>query len=131
MKKFVPETVNHYSYFRVVIELSSSSNDINYRWSKGSEEKYRDLCVKSLKDVLEQVKRHVDGGESSSIDYDTQKTCVYCDGDPESDPSTGEPQCCNRAVIDFDKWQETADPDADGPKEKQGNIADNGSKSKE
>jgi len=62
-------------------------------------------------EIIEQIKRHVDGFTDIYLDHDSREICSFCEGTWEEDDK-GCPVCCQRAV---DKWEEAQSPEE--PKE--------------
>ena len=53
------------------------------------------------KDIVDQVKRHIDGYTDVYYDYDASDICSFCRNEWEEDED-GCPVCCQKAV---DEWE--------------------------
>lgn len=79
--------------FRVVI-------DVDRQWSFARNLVQQEEVMESrAKDIIKDVKRHVDGVESVYIETDF--VCEFCGYGWEVD-ETGMPQCCQKAI---DEWE--------------------------
>lgn len=75
--------------FRVVVEPKTHGFSI----------RYSDSTIESdCKEMVDQIKRHVDNVDRVYMDFDTEITCSYCGYEWELDKETGEPTCCNKAI---------------------------------
>jgi len=61
-----------------------------------------DSHIADCKDMVDQIKRHVDGVDYCEVVWDTSYTCSYCGLDWDEDTETGEPLCCNAAQEEWD-----------------------------
>jgi hypothetical protein len=76
-----------------------------------------DSIKRDCSKIIEQIKRHVDGVEHASIEWDSQAICSYCENSwevnvDEADPDweVGEPVCCTKAQ---EEWKRTQLMDTD------------------
>jgi hypothetical protein len=67
------------------------------------QEMYKDKC----EEIIDDVKRHVNNVGSVNIEYDSREICEFCKSDWEQDEVTGEPQCCVKAVKEFENLLKT------------------------
>lgn len=97
-----------YSNARVVIDLSEPylipiiAEQASTLHLKEKEERWLEIQQREAKDLLSQIKRHVDGigrhGHSEPyLDFDTEEICSHCRLDWVEVPRTGEPLCCPKA----------------------------------
>lgn len=77
------------------VEVEPGMQGFNY---VDEEEKLRDC-----KEIVEQVKRHVDNVFSCNVFWDPIKTCSFCGYGWDEDEKTGEPFCCTKAVEEWEK----------------------------
>lgn len=86
--------VTQKSNYRVVIEPVTHIYGIELR---------KETVDRDLKDIMEQVKRHVDNVHSVYIDYDKDEVCSHCGYSWEVDEETKEPLCCQKAIDEFNE----------------------------
>lgn len=82
------------SNYRVVIEPKTHIYGISLSQS---------TVDMDLKEIVEQVKRHVDNVHSVYIDYDKEDVCSDCGREWELDEETGEPTCCDSAIAEHNE----------------------------
>ena len=75
--------------FRIVIEPATYHVQ---------DEKY---IESTCKQIVDNVKRHVDDVSSVGYKFDTEVTCSFCGLYWETDKETGEPVCCTKAINEF------------------------------
>lgn len=59
------------------------------------------------KEMVEQIKRHVDNVHDVYIDCDTYEACSFCGYNWEVD-ETGAPLCCTKAINEYNEQKITA-----------------------
>jgi len=62
---------------------------------------------RACKEIVEQIKRHVDGFDDVCQDFDSRDICSFC-GNTWEEEDSGCPVCCQRAI---DEWEETHPPE--------------------
>ena len=89
--KFKPKVKTTLSNLRVII-------DVEEPW-------LAELSPKTMSSraerFIDEVKRHCDDWKYFGYEWDTEIQCVYCEYPIEPE---GNPECCEKAVEDFDNW---------------------------
>lgn len=80
------------SNYRVVVEPKTHIYGIAL-----SEDAVKGDC----REIVDQIKRHVDDVCRVDIEFDTEAVCSHCGYGWELDEETGAPVCCNKAVDEF------------------------------
>lgn len=97
-----PKIKRVFSNYRITIEVDEP-------WtSEKDPQKLHEYWLSAMNSVINDIKRHVDGCVRIDPDWNSEEVCIYCESDPESDPETGQPMCCNKAVADYDTAHEKA-----------------------
>lgn len=93
------------SNFRVVVE--PETHIFGFKLSD-------DTIQRNLKEIKEQIKRHVDNISYVNIEWDTEAKCSYCGlswevSEDDSDPDfpKGTPVCCQGAIDEYNEIKET------------------------
>lgn len=87
------------SNYRVIVTPHVSSLTRSLHRTPGSLE--RDIKNK-CHDLVDAIKRHVDGVDSIHIECDTEEICSHC-GLSWSETEEGEPNCCAEAVKEYEE----------------------------
>jgi hypothetical protein len=93
------------SNFRVVVEPKGLgdyggirvSDSMFHKTKEAIEKGYFERC----QEIVDDIKRHVDNAGYVNIEYDTEVKCSYCGYGWEIDPATNEPDCCQKAIDEF------------------------------
>lgn len=59
----------------------------------------------SCKHIVNEIEKHCESVDRTEIDCDTIEYCEFCKNNWEEDPCTGEPLCCEMAVVDLERSQ--------------------------
>ena len=62
-----------------------------------------DEKIRDCREIVEQIKRHVDSVASCGVVWDTVEICSFCGFEWDVDKKTGEPFCCTAAVEEWEK----------------------------
>jgi hypothetical protein len=72
-----------------------------------TEEETRSICI----DLIQQIRRHVDGIDSAVLVFDVERTCEHCGWQwTEGDDSPHNGGCCAKDCDVMDSLQESAEP---------------------
>lgn len=96
------------SNFRVIVEPKGLgdyggirvSDSMFHKTQQDREKAYERRC----KEIIDQIKRHVDEVGRMEIDYDTEETCSHCKLTWELDEN-GVPVCCDKAIEEHEATQ--------------------------
>jgi len=100
--------------FRVVIE-PKGLGDFGLAWASDSigcsdEEERAKMYERRCRDIVAQVKRHIDNIGWIGVEYDVREICEYCGNEWEvnQDPNDpdwelGQPLCCDKAIEEWEK----------------------------
>lgn len=83
--------------FKVVIEPEVSQGLFKKRSEEDMANEQHEIC----KQVIEDIKRHVDNAESARIERVELEVCNYCAREWEVDENDY-PTCCQRAITDHE-----------------------------
>lgn len=70
-----------------------------YSWVSSDPQKRRVSLERFCEDIVEQIKRHVDGIDEVEIAYN--EICEFC-GELWNEEASGRPRCCDEAI---DEWE--------------------------
>lgn len=101
------------SNYRVIIEPKGLgdygsirvSDSMFHKTQQDKEKAYECRC----KEIIEQVKRHVDEVGYVHIDYDAEEKCSHC-GYTWEVSEDGVPLCCDEAVKEFETQPQSTTP---------------------
>jgi hypothetical protein len=110
MAKIIPK--KHESNFRITIEprglgdygYASFSPRLFYGDGPEAEKLMQEELMRRCKDIVEQVKRHVDGIGWVGIENDEEQQCPFCNYNWENAcDENGAPGCCQAAVDEYER----------------------------
>lgn len=105
MDKHTPKTKQVFDNYEIIIEIEEP-------WILDKDpQKAHETWKAKLATVIADINRHVDGCMRINPHWNKRNVCIYCESEPEPDPETGAPFCCDKAVADYEAAHEKAGSD--------------------